>query len=107
MGRIRNWIVTNPFFQRGGKFSKPAFIMMNTWVFVMIRYVLDGLTWSTTVKEHIVLGITIPAKVVTYTVKFDWTAGGALLMLVFSLYFSNKLPMVNNNPTLPVENGDK
>jgi len=88
--KIRNWITNNPFFQKNGEFSKSAFIMVNTWVVVIIKYVLSGLSFTYTKVASVVGGILVPASNITYTVKFDSGEAIALLTIVFGLYFGNK-----------------
>lgn len=88
--KVRNWILNNPFFCTKGQFSKSAFIAMNTWVVVMIKYLISGMSFSYTKAPSFVSGIMIPASNITYTVRFDSGEAVALLTLVFGLYFGNK-----------------
>jgi len=63
---------------------------MNTWVVVMIKYLISGMSFSYTKAPSFVSGIMIPASNITYTVRFDSGEAVALLTLVFGLYFGNK-----------------
>jgi hypothetical protein len=64
--------------------------MMNTWFFVMLKYIASGFVLSYTKVSSVVLGVVVPAMTVTYTAKFDSTEALTLLTLVFGLYFGNK-----------------
>ncbi len=88
--RLRKWISDNQFFQYKGQFSKSAFIAMSTWFVVMAKYVASGLSVAYTKAASVILGVAIPASVVTYVVKFDSGEAMALLSLVFGLYFGGK-----------------
>jgi hypothetical protein len=88
--RLRNWILNNEFFQTKGQFSKSAFIMMNTWVLVIMRYAFSGISVAGSIAEKTVGNHQIPAWNWAWTVNFDYGAAMALLTTVFGLYFGNK-----------------
>ena len=88
--RLRNWVLNNPFYQYQGQFSKSAFIAMNTWVLVVLRYVFNGMTFSAGTVERTVFGRVIPALKWSWTIGFDGSEAVALLTVVFGLYFGGK-----------------
>ena len=95
--RLRNWILNNEFFQTKGQFSKSAFIMMNTWVLVILRYVFSGISVVGSIAEKTVAGVHVPAWNWTWVVNFDSGSAIALLTIVFGLYFGNKFSPSNGN----------
>ena len=88
--RMRNWILNNEFFQTKGQFSKTAFICMNTWVTVMLKYLTSGMSFGISTTEKVIAGKIIPAFSWSWVIGFDYIAATALLTCVFTLYFGNK-----------------
>lgn len=95
--RMRNWILNNQFFQTKGQFSKTAFICMNTWFTVMLKYITAGQTFGIATTEKIIAGKVIPAFSWSWVIGFDYMAATALLTVVFTLYFGNKWNSTKEN----------
>lgn len=83
-------LLDNRFFQTNGQWSKTAFIAMTTWILVIFKYIITGLSLSYMKSATVVAGVVIPSAVITYAPSFDMSGSIALLTLVFGLYFGNK-----------------
>jgi hypothetical protein len=98
--RLRNWILSNEFFQKNGGFSKSAFIMMNTWILVILKYLTSGLSFTYAKGATVINNVVIPASQITYSSRFESGEAVALLTLVFGLYFGNKFAPPPGTPPL-------
>jgi len=63
---------------------------MNTWLLVIFKYALSGLSTTFSIAERTVAGKVLPAVKWEWLIKFDSGEAMALLTLVFGLYFGGK-----------------